>query len=267
MPSSKKEKKKSFLWYVPYIYYIGSVSCFFPWIPSESAGSSYRGWWLDRRPVCLHPEFPQGTPAGWLQWLPGHNILCLLIGRKHLFSTRVHTTQEHFCLDWLLSYLFPPEVGGAGLEECREAWRSWSPKTAGESGARGCWRGSKLWASYVCACTCIQHMCGYLSAIDTCIVSVLVLRVRSPGGGVQCSVVTKLVKSLLTLLNSSYRMSLSEHICVHQALGYLTCRWRFACRHPGSRKLTPSLLTLSSLSTPKSRAGTLGHSADLKWWQ
>lgn len=110
----------------------------------------------------------------------------------------------------------------------------------------------------------LEHMCGYLSAIGTRIVSALVLRVRSPGVGVQCSVLTKLVKRLLTLSNSSYRMSLSEHICVHQALGYLTCRWRFACRHPGSRKLTPSLLTLSSLSTPKSRAGTLGHSADLK---
>lgn len=34
----------------------------------------------------------------------------------------------------------------------------------------------------------LEHMCGYLSAFGTCIVSVLVLKVRPPGGGVQCSV-------------------------------------------------------------------------------
>ena len=40
-----------------------------------------------RQPVCLHPEFPQGS-LGWLRWLDSCNTLCLLIGQPTFVTHR-----------------------------------------------------------------------------------------------------------------------------------------------------------------------------------
>ena len=62
---------------------LGPVSCLFPH-PESPRGALVRrlGSW---QPVCLHPEFPQGSLWGWLLWLDGCDILCLLIRQATFF--------------------------------------------------------------------------------------------------------------------------------------------------------------------------------------
>lgn len=62
---------------------LGPVSCLFPH-PESPRGALVRrlGSW---QPVCLHPEFPQGSLWGWLLWLDGWDILCLLIRQATFF--------------------------------------------------------------------------------------------------------------------------------------------------------------------------------------
>lgn len=145
--------------------------------------------------------------------------------------------------------------------EPRERGRRMGPKGAEEEAGPCVW-------SHISKCVrAFEHMCDDMRAVDGCM-RVLVLKVwtldqkhRHPPGGWGPAVcdLTPGGCDLHVTLRSAPGGCLSERTCVREALGYLTCRWRFAWRHPRGRKLTPS-----SQSTPKSRAGPRGRLAGSK---